>query len=320
MMSVPPAAACTQTSHFITEPLLMADANPLLPAVATPSVPYSGWRISLLSEGAARTTYVAYREEDANHEHPGLMLGGSDTVVCEGYWPFRPAFSPKIILGGICLYTGVWAVQFSGVDGGELPRPLGLGLSGDLQRCLKFINKRRPIFGFQLPTRPANYHRRLIAWQRTILDRFPEAVEIRYTLPVHDYHGYIKHFEAALGEELPGLHVELDAYVEIIKAHLYESFGHHMDKLAYDLPGSAKLKKNNTASRNNDLQLYLDAIGQERVMGMEDLPEVALAHEVARRCGIVIPCAIAVVDLPDPYMVREEESCNCRWLDLQDLR
>jgi hypothetical protein len=54
-------------------------------------------------------------------------------------------------------------------------------------------------------------------------------------------------------------------------------------------------------------------------MGMEDLPEVALAHEIARRTGVLIPCAVSVLDLPDPYLTREDESYACRFVPLDVL-
>jgi hypothetical protein len=79
------------------------------------------------------------------------------------------------------------------------------------------------------------------------------------------------------------------------------------------------LKKADTSSRENDLQLYLAATDQERVIGMEDLPEVALSQEVARRSGVLIPCAVCVLDLPDPYLAREDASYACRRVTLAEL-
>ncbi|MDD5033379.1 MAG: hypothetical protein PHE55_01360 [Methylococcaceae bacterium] len=290
------------------------------PDRAARSVQYSGWRLRCLSETPARATWVAFKEEDRNHEHPALILAGSDGVVCEGYWPFRPSFSPKIILGGVCLYTRTWGVQFAAATDSEPPATRSLALPGDLQRALGFLKKGRPVQGFHLPTRPGHYHRLLIGWQRQVLDRFPDVESIHYTLPVQDYHGYIMHFEDALGEKLPGLHAELDAYVETLKDYLAEVWGSHMDKIAYDIPGSAELKRVNATARENDLQLYLKSADADRVMGMEDLPEVALPHEVARRSGVLIPCAVSVLALPDPYMAREDSNCACRWVALDDLR
>jgi|GEM_PF-3135802 hypothetical protein len=289
------------------------------------SIPYSGWRLSCLTASTDRTTYLAFKEADLNHEHPALLLVGSnparsDAVLSEGYWPFRPVFSPKHIVSGICLYTGSWGVRFAGADpGGASPRLLSLGLPGDLERMLRFIRKRRPILEFQIPTQPGLYHRRLIRWQKQILDRFPDVESVRYSLPIANYHGYIMHFEAALGLELPGLHAELDAYVETLKTYMTEVWGGHSDKVIYDIAGATDLKNLDASSRENDLQLYLQAAGLERVMGMEDLPEVALAHEVARRSGVLIPCAVAVTGLPDPYLERDDAWCACTAHSLERL-
>ena len=200
-----------------------------------------------------------------------------------------------------------------------LPRPLSLGLPGDLTRIEKMIKKRRSITALQLPTQPAAYHQRLIRWQAEMLARFPSIETVQYTLPVHDYHGYILHFESALGQPLPGLHAALDAYVETIKGFMHEVWGEQMAKVRFDIPGSPELKKVNTNSRENDMQLYLAAMGQENVMGMEDLPEVALAHEVARRSGVLIPCAVCVLDVPDPYLARDDAAAACQRLTLAEL-
>jgi len=315
------------------EPSLVMDRRAEYPlAVALPihtphphllpssSLAYSGWRVTRLSDSPTRPTYVAFKEDDIEHAHPALSLVGSHTVHCEGYWPFRPAFAPKRILAGTCLYTAAWNIQFAAAGDGSDPRPLSLGLPGDLNRILKFLKKRRPIAHFQIPTQPGFYHRRLITWQAEVLQRFPSIETIHYTLPVPDYHGYILHFEEALGASLPGLHAALDDYVQTLQHFMQRVWGEQMDKVRYDIPGSAELKKINATSRENDLQLYLSAVDQEQVMGIEDLPEVALAHEVARRTGVLIPCAVSVLALPDPYLAREDELAACQHFTLAELR
>ena len=294
--------------------------SPILPLPVAAGVAYSGWRLTRLAEANARPVYVACKEEDADHAHPALRLVGSQTVLCEGYWPFRPSFAPRRILGGTCLYTAAWAVHFAPAADGRAPRPLSLGLPGDLKRIEKMLKQRRPVMAFQLPTQPGRYHQRLITWQAEVLARFPNLETVHYTLPVHDYHGYIQHFEAALGQALPGLHVALEAYVQTIQAFMEQVWGAQMDKVRFDIPGTPELKKTDASSRENDLQLYLAATHQERVMGMEDLPEVALSHEVARRSGVLIPCAVCVLDLPDPYLIRDDPSYACQGVTRADLQ
>jgi len=284
------------------------------------SVAYSGWRLSRLAAANASPVYVACKEEDAEHAHPVLRLVGAQTVLCEGYWPFRPTFAPKQILAGTCLYTAAWAVHFAAATDSSAPRPLSLGLPGDLNRIKKLLKQRRPITAFQIPTQPGRYHQRLIRWQAEVLARFPSIETVHYTLPVHDYHGYLLHFEAALGQSLPGLHAALDDYVQTIKTFMQEVWGEQVEKVRYDVPGTPELKMLDSSSRENDLQLYLAAINQERVMGMEDLPEVALSHEVARRSGVLIPCAVCVLDLPDPYLVRDDAVCATQWVTLADVQ
>jgi hypothetical protein len=308
------------TTPTTSLPLALCQAiQPTLPPLSSAS--YSGWRLTRLAEANARPVYVGYKEHDDNHTHPTLRLLGSQTVLCEGYWPFRPSFEPKHVLAGTCLYTAAWSVHFASVAGGNRPRSLSLGLPGDLERIEKLLKNRRQITTFQIPTQPANYHRKLIAWQAEILQRYPSIETIEYTLPLYDYHGYIMHFEEVLGQSLPGLHRALDEYVQIIKDFMQEVWGDaQMAKLSFDLPGSPELKKEDIRSRENDLQLYLSAVGKERVMGIEDLPEVALAHEVAWRSGSLIPCAVAVLDLPDPYLVRDDASAACRYVSIAELQ
>lgn len=307
---------------LITTALPTATTNRPLPPEASslPGLAYSGWRLTRLAEANARPVYVACKEEDTEHAHPALRLVGSQTVLCEGYWPFRPTFAPKQILGGTCLYTAAWAVHFAAAADGRAPRPLSLGLPGDLNRIEKLLKQRRPITAIQLPTQPGRYHQRLITWQAEVLARFPSIEMVHYTLPVHDYHGYLLHFEAALGQALPGLHTALAEYTQRIQLFMQEVWGEQIAKVRYDLPGSPELKKVNTSSRENDLQLYLAAVDQEQVMGMEDLPEVALSYEVARRSGVLIPCAVCVLDLPDPYLAREDAACACRLVTLAEVR
>ena len=312
------SAAEMATEYAVSAPQTAAVMQPdLLPAV---SVGYSGWQLSRLPDATAHPVYVAFKEDDAAHAHPALRLVASHTVLCEGYWPFRPDWEPRLILGGVCLYTAAWAVQFAAAADGVAPRPLSLGLPGDLERILKFLKKGRPIVAIQLPTRPGLYHQRLIPWQAEVLGRFPSVEAVHYTLPVPDYHGYIQHFEAALGQPLPGLHAALEAYAQSIKDYQRQVWGDLMAKVHYDLPGNPDLKKVNTTSRENDLKLYLQAVNQERVMGMEDLPEVALAAEVARRTGILIPCVVSVLGLPDPYYVRDDAFSACQQVRVEELR
>lgn len=318
MSLVKPASAGNEADQIVPPAAVRLDVEH--PESATRAAAYGGWRVTRMSEASGRSTWVAFKEDDVNHEHPALILSGSDSVVCEGYWPFRPSFTPKTILGGICLYTRAWGVQFAAAGSGERPIRRSLALPGDLQRVLDHVKKGRPIVGFHVPTQPALYHRQLIGWQRKVLDRFPEAEAVRYTLPVQDYHGYIMHFEDTLGEKLPGLHAALDSYVETLRGYIEEIFGEHVNKVLYDIPGSAEMKRANATSRENDLQLYLRSAALERVMGMEDLPEVALPHEVARRSGVLIPCAVSVLGLPDLYKASEESHCACRWIALEDLR
>ncbi len=304
---------------------LAGAAPPALPlAPAVPSLTYSGWRLSRLTEANGQMVYVADKEADSDHTHPPLRLVGAqvndDAIVCEGYWPFRPAFAPRVLLGGSCLYTAAWAVNLSAAPNGAESRPLSLGLPGDLKRLVERINKGRTIRSVQLPIRPALYHRRLLYWQATVLQRFPSVECIRYTLPVHDYHGYILYLERALGFALPGLHTALDAYVQTLQAYLQQVWGDARAKIHFDIPGSTAQKQADLLSRENDFQLYLAAVQEKGVMGMEDLPEVALSHEVARRTGILIPCAVAVLGLPDPYMLRSDALCACQTIPLEALR
>ena len=306
------------TEYAVSAPQMAAVIQPdLLPAV---SVGYSGWRLSRLPNATARTVYVAFKENDAAHEHTALRLVASQSVLCEGYWPFRPTWEPRLILGGVCLYTAAWAVRFAATADGVTPRPLSLGLPGDLERILHLLKKGRSIVAIQLPTQPGLYHQRLIPWQAEVLARFPGVEAVYYTLPVPDYHGYIQHFEAALGQPLPGLHAALEAYAQSIKDYQRQVWGDLMAKVHYDLPGNPDLKKVNTTSRENDLKLYLQAVNQERVMGMEDLPEVALAAEVARRTGTLIPCAVSVLGLPDPYLARDDAFAACQQVRVEELR
>ena len=319
------------SGNTLAEPALLAPIHTNMPTLlplqakhatlpTLSSASYSGWRLTRLNEASESAVYVACKEGDADHTHPTLRLLGANTVLCEGYWPFRPTFEPKHILSGTCLYTALWSIHFAPVAGGSNPRPLSLGLPNDLERIAKLLKNRRQITAFQLPTRPARYHQRLIAWQAEVLQRFPTVETVQYTLPVHDYHGYIMHCEAALGHSLPGLHLALDEYVQIIKDFMQEVWGDALiAKVCFDLPGSAELKKADTRSIENDLQLYLSAVGKERVMGMEDLSEAALAHEVARRSGFLIPCAVTALELPDPYFVRDDASAACRSATLAEL-
>jgi hypothetical protein len=289
----------------------------LPPAV---SIMYSGWRLTRLAESATHSTYAAFKTDDLEHTYPAVTLLGAENVFCEGYWPFRPTYAPKIVLGGACLYTAAWAVHFAAAKHGSIPRPLSLGLPGDLTRALEMLKKGRSISGFQLPTRPGLYHQRLITWQAAVLQRFPTVETVRYTLPIPDYHGYILHLENALGYALPGLHSTLDQYAQTIQEYMRQVWGETMRKVQFDIPGSIAQKQANLLSRENDFQLYLAAVRDEEVMGMEDLPEVALPHEVARRTGIIIPCAVAVLDLPDPYMVRTDASYACKMVSLEAMR
>jgi hypothetical protein len=326
MTPINPGAAEAPAEYAVPAPALQTATaiqtakGPDLPLEQHVSVSYSGWRLNRQSTATAHAVYVAFKEDDAAHEHPALRLVASDTVLCEGYWPFRPTWEPRVILGGVCLYTAAWAVRFAAAADDAPPRPLSLALPGDLERILYLLKKGRSIAAIQLPTKPGLYHQRLIRWQAEVLARFPSVEAIHYTLPVPDYHGYIQYFEAALGQPLPGLHAALDAYAQSIKDYQQQVWGDLIEKVHYDTPGSPDLKKVNTASRENDLQLYLLAVKQVRVMGMEDLPEVALAHEVARRTGILIPCAVCVLGLPDPYFVRDDASYTCQQALLAELR
>jgi hypothetical protein len=311
-----------QTENYVTQ---LAPTH--LPAVVRPrlsladSIAYSGWRLTQLSEMPERSTYAAFKADDIEHTYPAVTLASSATVFCEGYWPFRPTYAPQLILGGVCLYTAAWAIRFTGAGGhGHAPRALSLGLPGDLARILRLLEKGRPIESIELPTRPGLYHQRLITWQAEILGRFPSVERIRYTLPIHDYRGYIMQLETALGYALPGMHMALDKYVQAIKAYLQQVWGDLTHKVEFDTRGSAEFKKADATSRENDLRLYLDAVQCERVMGMEDLPEVALSHEVARRKNVMIPCAVAVLGIPDPYTAREDPSYACRSVPIDELR
>ena len=116
------SAAEMATEYAVSAPQTAAVMQPdLLPAV---SVGYSGWRLSRLPNATARTVYVAFKENDAAHEHTALRLVASQSVLCEGYWPFRPTWEPRLILGGACLYTAAWAVRFAATADGVTPRPL----------------------------------------------------------------------------------------------------------------------------------------------------------------------------------------------------
>ena len=225
-----------------------------------------------------------------------------------------------MILGGICLYTSAWTVQFAAAPGNPTPRPLSLGLPGDLVRIHTLLAKDRPIAAVNVPTRPGLYHQRLIHWQSEVLSRYPSVQTIRDNLLDNDYHGYIRNVEYVLGESLPGLQAALDDYVTAIKALLRKTMAAYYHKLRFDIPGTSDLKAVDATSRENDLRLYLAAVGESNVMGMEDLPEVALAYEVAQRTGVLIPSAVAVLGLPDPYMQRDDPSYACRPFSLVELQ
>lgn len=318
-MSVQPIHGNELASVSLPLPLLLPNSV-RQSTIPFTDVTYSGWRLTQLSEKKDQTIYAAFKADDVEHSYPAVTLKSSQTVFCEGFWPFRPSYAPRVILSGVCLYTAAWSLSFaSAADNGDEPRPLSLGLPGDLARILKLLKKGRPIVSVQLPTLPALYHRRLINWQAEVLQRFPSVEVIRYTVPVHDYRGYIMQVEGAVGHPLPGLHQALDGYMRTIQAYMELAWGDFTQRVQFDTLGSPEYKKADATSRENDMQLYLRAVQDERVMGMEDLPEVALAHEVARRTNVMIPCAVAVLGIPDPYLLREDACCACQTLPFAAL-
>ena len=81
-------------------------------------------------------------------------------------------------------------------------------------------------------------------------------------------------------------------------------------ELSAGMSGSASTedREKNLSSKDVDILMYADSVGSERIMGVEDLPQLLIAHQIAKTTEHIIPCNVCVLELPHPFLVRNNGS------------
>lgn len=280
-----------------------------------------GWFLEKQSNDVMPETYRAVRKKNDENRFSSVVLSSSYGVVCEGYWPSKPSYQPEIILSGICLYTACWSVQLAAANGKTAPpRASSLALPGDMERLFQRIERGRAINYVEVPFSPGPYHYQLLKWQADAMGRFSNIKEIRYDIPRYNYHNYISSFESAVGRTLPRLHEEVEVFIAKLKRMMSKIWPRELLAKVVFFEPTTEVHGDIPSSKDVDLFMYTDSIGSEKILGVEDLPQLSIAYQLAKTTDQVIPCLVTVLELPHPFMVRNNGSTyESRMFSLDEL-
>nr|VFJ52501.1 MAG: hypothetical protein BECKFM1743C_GA0114222_101097 [Candidatus Kentron sp. FM]VFJ58359.1 MAG: hypothetical protein BECKFM1743A_GA0114220_102133 [Candidatus Kentron sp. FM]VFK09418.1 MAG: hypothetical protein BECKFM1743B_GA0114221_101047 [Candidatus Kentron sp. FM] len=282
-----------------------------------PIVLYEGWK---LFEDKINRRCVAEKSIGSDDEICQVVLKANRDIPYEGYWPGRSLDPPRILITGSCIYSDCWRIQFeSHTPKTTPPRPFILGLAHDRERIKKYLKKKRPISYVDVPIQTCVYQDKLLSWQANcVAEEGPDVERLLYHLPVSIYHTFIDEIEVVLGAKLPMLHELLDEYTDMLKKKCVEAFHHIGASVEFCDPHkgpNGEILDAHAADRAP----YLEVLGLDGVMGIEDLAQLTIGATIAEEFGVTIPCRVGVLGIPHPLSQCDGEHCCRRRLSMDSL-
>lgn len=260
-------------------------------------------------------SYVGWRVQDGMAKR--IMPGGEamqvelqpnhGVVLLEGWWGNAVLPDKPVGVSGLCLWDARWQVEFVPQGKGSSKRPAprrSLALPGDRTDVFQRLAAGQRIARIFLPPGPGVYHEQMLRWQADQI-KLLGLERLLYHMPLAEYCVYIRELIDVVGvdvvQQLEGM---LTRYVDQLLRMQASIFGTSMDLVQYVRPlecGAGTVHESWAYP-----YLHPEAFGASsgQLVGVEDLNELRVLHEVRERTGREVPTRVAVLAEKHPYVDR----------------
>lgn len=232
----------------------------------------------------------------------------------EGWWG-NPT-QGKDLVTGICIFDARWSLEFD--NGKEAGAKKSLSLPREREKAFKMIKKGRGVKTINIPTELGRYHRMMIQWQvEKIFQLAPR--RILYHLPVGEYEIFVQELEEVVGKKLPQLYNLLQDLSSKIKASFLDSLTRiGIDAKRVEFINPLEMGAQNTDDSFGFPYMFPHVFGMsvENMMGVEDLVELRILLRAKEERGHSIPVLCAVLEVPHPYMIRDDSGSGLAVVDV----
>lgn len=255
------------------------------------AISYANWKIN--------GNRVTRRLPDATQLELDLVHGKH--VALEGWYGEPPECVDTAIMG-ICCWDARWQVLFQAQDKKSLPARRVMAMPIDRTEALQKMRKGTRPEMMQVPVLPGEYHHQMLRFQAHQL-KVLNPRRVLYHLPDLEYHAYIQEFETGYGAQCPQLHEALEEFCAKLQNAVVESLGAAShSRIEFIRPMAMGMPHGTDSYLFPYLHPEAFDADPASLIGIEDLIEVRLAHEVAQRTGRCTPVRVGVLSAPHPYL------------------
>lgn len=236
-------------------------------------------------------------------------------AIQEGWWG-NPT-QEKDLISGICIFDARWSLEFE--NGKEIGTKKSLSLPREREKAFKMIKKGRKIKSINVPDEIGKYHQKMIRWQvEKICQLSPK--RILYHLPAGEYEIFIQELEAVSNKEMSRLYAILKKLSNKIKISFLENLNWHgIDTKKIEFINPLEMGARNTDDSFGLPYLFPHKLGMspEDMMGIEDLVELRISLRAKKEMEYNIPVLCAVLQIPHPYMNRDDSDGGIVLIDVK---
>lgn len=261
---------------------------------------YVGWRIQ---------AGVATRQ--MGESLLSVELSPGQTALLEGWWGGgeREPPSDPVCVSGMCLWDARWQLEFAIQGKGASRNPAvrrSLALPGERADCFARLEAGKEVVRAFVPRSPGTYLQTLLKWQVEQF-RVLNPRRILYHVPVLEYQEYIRRIQAASVKslELQRLVEQLDDFIRQALELQSSIFGDLMERVEYIRPLECGAQTVEESWSFPYLHPEVYGADHASLIGVEDLIELRMVHEVWSRTGVRIPTRVGVLGNPHPYIKKE---------------
>jgi len=238
---------------------------------------YAAWTIE-----NAGDVYVATYQDLTVHLKDGKFLWG--------WWPSEPAIAGSAtVVTGICFFDARWRVEFKNPKPGQKGAVRSLALPREREEAEEFLKRGREIERVIYPPFPTPYAQKLIEFQKWGLEKLVGVVErVLYHVPLHEYLMYASVLPSPWKERTEEvIQKEAERMADFVLRHLRE--------------WPVEIHWGGENPPQSFVDLYLRALRDGFVVGLEELVELRLPLEAQGQTGMTIPTMVGVLGIPHPY-------------------
>jgi hypothetical protein len=247
---------------------------------------YAAWTIENTGD-----KYVATYQDLTVYLRDGKLLWG--------WWPSEPTLAGSAtVVTGICLFDRRWQLEFKNPKPGQRGAVRSIALPREREEAQEFLKRGREIERVLFPQFPTPYAQKLIDFQKWGLWKLRDlgvVVErVLYHIPRREYLCYCSILPSPWKEKM-----------ETVVKEQAQKIGELVSKELSEWPLEIHWGGENPPQSFVDL--YVRALREGFVVGLEELVELRLPLEASRQTRKTIPTLVGVLSFPHPYFRPPEE-------------